>query len=437
MKVAVFGLGYVGVVTAACLAADGHDVLGIDPNATKVDCVNRGLSPIVEADVPELVAAARRSGRLAAVRELVGTDRAADVSLVCVGTPSAPNGSLDLRFVRNVCEQIGATLCRGSGYHVVVVRSTLLPGTMRDVVIPLLEAASGLTAGRDFGVCINPEFLREGSAVRDYRRPPKTVIGEIDARSGDVVAALVGDTGAPLTRTDLATAEMVKYVDNVWHAAKVAFANEIGVLCKGLSVDSHRVMEIFCTDTQLNLSAAYLTPGFAFGGSCLPKDVRAVTYKAKALDLELPLSNSLLLSNHERIKRALRTITSFGLRRIGVLGFAFKAGTDDLRESPIVLLIEHLLGKGYELVLYDENVNAGALTGANRDFIFNLVPHLSRLMVRDPQEVVDRSELVVVGNRGPGFAALLRDRPPSTVVVDLVRVLEGTGAGGRYEGICW
>ncbi len=437
MKVAVFGLGYVGVVTAACLAADGHDVLGIDPNATKVDCVNRGLSPIVEADVPELVAAARRSGRLAAVRELVGTDRAADVSLVCVGTPSAPNGSLDLRFVRNVCEQIGATLCRGSGYHVVVVRSTLLPGTMRDVVIPLLEAASGLTAGRDFGVCINPEFLREGSAVRDYRRPPKTVIGEIDARSGDVVAALVGDTGAPLTRTDLATAEMVKYVDNVWHAAKVAFANEIGVLCKGLSVDSHRVMEIFCTDTQLNLSAAYLTPGFAFGGSCLPKDVRAVSYKAKALDLELPLINSLLPSNQAHIERALRTITSFGLRRIGVLGFAFKAGTDDLRESPIVLLIEHLLGKGYELVLYDENVNAGALTGANRDFIFNLVPHLSRLMVRDPQEVVDRSELVVVGNRGPGFAALLRDRPPSTVVVDLVRVLEGTGAGGRYEGICW
>ncbi len=396
-----------------------------------------GLSPIVEADVPELVAAARRSGRLAAVRELVGTDRAADVSLVCVGTPSAPNGSLDLRFVRNVCEQIGATLCRGSGYHVVVVRSTLLPGTMRDVVIPLLEAASGLTAGRDFGVCINPEFLREGSAVRDYRRPPKTVIGEIDARSGDVVAALVGDTGAPLTRTDLATAEMVKYVDNVWHAAKVAFANEIGVLCKGLSVDSHRVMEIFCTDTQLNLSAAYLTPGFAFGGSCLPKDVRAVSYKAKALDLELPLINSLLPSNQAHIERALRTITSFGLRRIGVLGFAFKAGTDDLRESPIVLLIEHLLGKGYELVLYDENVNAGALTGANRDFIFNLVPHLSRLMVRDPQEVVDRSELVVVGNRGPGFAALLRDRPPSTVVVDLVRVLEGTGAGGRYEGICW
>ena len=324
-----------------------------------------------------------------------------------------------------------------AGFHVVVARSTMLPGTMREVVIPTLEEASGKRAGSDFGVCNNPEFLREGTAVHDYRHPAKTVIGETDARSGDLLVSLYAGIEAPLVRVGIETAEMVKYVDNAWHALKVAFANEIGNICKGLAIDSHEVMEIFCKDTKLNLSPYYLKPGFAFGGSCLPKDLRALGYKARSLDLELPLLNSILPSNQRQIDRGYSMITAKGKRKIGVLGFSFKAGTDDLRESPIVEVIERLIGKGYDLRLYDKAVNMAALTGANRDYVLNHIPHISRIMQPSIDAVLAHAEVVVVGNAATEFRDAVKRVRRGVEVIDFVRVAEGKSRAGEYDGICW
>ena len=437
MNISIFGLGYVGVVAAGCLAADGHHVIGVDPNEAKLGLINRGVPPIVEGDIAALIESAVESGRLRATADVREAVQGSELSLICVGTPSQLNGALDLRYVRKVCEEIGSALREKRAFHVVVARSTMLPGTMRDVVIPTLEEASGKRAGSDFGVCNNPEFLREGSAVHDYRHPPKTVIGETDARSGDLLVALYQGIDAPLVRVGVETAEMVKYVDNAWHALKVAFANEIGNVCKALAVDSHEVMDIFCQDTKLNLSPTYLKPGFAFGGSCLPKDLRALGYKARALDLELPLLNAILPSNQRQIERGYSMITAKGKRKIGVLGFSFKAGTDDLRESPIVELIERLIGKGYELRVYDRAVNMAALTGANRDYILNRIPHISRIMQSSPDGVLEHAEVLVVGNNAPEFREALARVRPGVEVVDLVRVGSRRSKAGEYDGICW
>jgi len=412
-------------------------VVGVDPNETKVDQIASGRSPIVETDIDEMVRAQVAAGRLSATMDVAAAVRDTELSLICVGTPSQGNGSLDLKYVARVCEQIGAALAHKSGFHVVVARSTMLPGTMRDLVIPTLERCSGKVAGRDFGVCGNPEFLREGTAVYDYRNPPKTVIGETDARSGDVLASVYAGLKAPLIRTDVDTAEMVKYADNVWHALKVCFANEIGNVCKALAIDSHRVMDIFCQDTKLNLSPYYLKPGFAFGGSCLPKDVRALSFKARTLDVPLPVIGSILESNELQIRRGVDMIMARGSRRIGVLGFSFKAGTDDLRESPMVEVIERLIGKGYDLRLYDRNVAIARLTGANRDFILNHIPHISRLMVDSIDDVLAHGDTIVVGNGAREFAdvgARLRD---GQALVDFVRIAQERSNGRQYDGICW
>lgn len=437
MNISVFGLGYVGVVAAGCLAADGHKVIGVDPSKTKVDLINKGVPPIVEKDIGEIVAAAAATGQLSATEDSRQAVLNTDISLICVGTPSQLNGSLDLRYVRKVCEEIGATLKEKQAFHVVVARSTMLPGTMRDVVIPTLEEFSGKVAGKDFGVCNNPEFLREGTAVWDYRNPPKTVIGETDGKSGDVLASLYAELDAPLIRTTVEVAEMVKYVDNVWHALKVGFANEIGNICKELQIDSHQVMDIFCKDTKLNLSPYYLKPGFAFGGSCLPKDVRALTYKGRALDLNLPILGSILPSNELQIAKGYDMIVSKGKRKVGVLGFSFKAGTDDLRESPVVEVIERLLGKGYDLRLYDKNVNIAALTGANRDYILNHIPHISKIMVSTVDEVLEHADVIVIGNGAKEFASVATALRPDQQVVDLVRVGALESKEDGYDGICW
>lgn len=437
MRISVFGLGYVGAVSAACLAADRHTVIGVDPNQTKVDLINYGAPPIVEKDVGEIIASSAREGLLTATTDVSSSVLESELSLVCVGTPSRLNGSLDLRYVRKVCEQIGAALRTKQGFHVIVLRSTMLPGSMRDLVIPTLEQYAGKTAGDGFGVCYNPEFLREGTAVFDYRHPPKTVIGQIDAKSGDILAELYASLEAPLIRTSVETAEMVKYTDNTWHAVKVGFANEIGNICKAVGIDGHEVMSIFCEDRKLNLSPYYLKPGFAFGGSCLPKDVRALTYKGRALDLDLPLLNSILPSNERQIERGFSMVTNKGHRRVGILGFSFKAGTDDLRESPLVELIERLIGKGFDLRLYDRNVNLAALTGANRDYILNHIPHVSRMMVSTIDEVLAHGETIVIGNGSPEFGDILQRLRPNQVVVDLVRIDERLVSGEHYDGICW
>lgn len=437
MKISIFGMGYVGAVSAGCLANDGHEVIGVDPNQTKVNLINSGQTPIIETDIGEMIANNVAAGRLRATTDVSAAVLDSDLSLICVGTPSQLNGNLDLSYVRRVCEEIGSAIKDKSEFHVVVARSTMLPGSMRSVVIPTLEQYSGKVAGRDFGVCNNPEFLREGTAVYDYYNPPKTVIGESDQRAGNVLVKLYEKMDAPLVRTDIEIAEMVKYTDNNWHALKVAFANEIGNLSKALGIDGHKVMEIFCKDTKLNLSPYYMKPGFAFGGSCLPKDVRALTYKAKSLDLDLPVLNAIMPSNQCQVQKGLDMVLACGKKRVGILGFAFKAGTDDLRESPLVEVIESLIGKGYDMRLYDRNVNLAALTGANRDYILNHIPHISKLMVESMEEVLNFADVIVIGNGAKEFSGVLDQIKPGQVVVDLVRIVPNMSEAGRYDGICW
>jgi GDP-mannose 6-dehydrogenase len=437
VRVSVFGLGYVGTVSAACLAKDGHSVIGVDPNPTKVGLINAGQSPIIEKDVGELIADAVKSGRLRATESSGEGVEHSELSLVCVGTPSQANGSLNLGYVTSVCRQIGQAIRSKKDHHVVVMRSTVLPGTMRELVIPTLEEASGKRAGEGFGVCNNPEFLREGTAVHDFYNPPKTVIGETDAASGSQLLSLYERLSAPVVRTDVATAEMVKYVDNVWHALKVGFANEIGNLCKAVGVDGHRVMDIFCKDTKLNLSAYYLKPGFSFGGSCLPKDVRALTYRARSLDVGTPILSAILPSNEMQTQRGLDLVMKQPGKSVGVLGFSFKAGTDDLRESPIVELIERLIGKGYDVVLFDRNVNLAKLMGANQEFITQHIPHIARLMVNSIDQVLSRAQTIVIGNSDPEFAGVVSRLRSDQRVVDLVRVANPPAGFKGYEGICW
>ena len=437
MKISVLGLGYVGAVSAGCLAQEGHEVIGVDAEPAKVALINAGRSPIIEKDIGDMIHRQVAEGRLSATEDVAVAVRESDLLLVCVGTPSRHNGDIELKFVRRVCEQIGAALRHHEGAPVVVIRSTMLPGTMRETVIPLLEASSGRRAGVEFGVCINPEFLREGTAVQDYFNPPKTVIGELNRASGDLLASLYSRMPGPLIRTDIDTAEMVKYADNAWHALKVGFANEIGNLCKGLKVDSHRVMDIFCQDTKLNLSRYYLKPGFAFGGSCLPKDLRALLYKAKSLDVALPILASILPSNEQQIQRGVRAVVEKGSRKVGILGFAFKAGTDDLRESPVVELTERLIGKGYDLRVYDENVRLASIHGANRDYILNHIPHISRLMVPSVEEVLDHADTIVIGNAAPQFRDIQRRLADGQTVIDFVRITDSRSVSGVYEGICW
>jgi GDP-mannose 6-dehydrogenase len=437
MKISVLGLGYVGTVSAGCLAQAGHDVIGVDPEPRKVNLINAGKAPVIEKDIGEIIERQVAAGRLAATTDIVDAVQRADLALVCVGTPSRVNGDIELKYIRRVCEEIGSAMRYHHGAPAVVIRSTMLPGTMREVVIPTLEASSGRRAGAEFGVCINPEFLREGAAVHDYFNPPKTVIGEFNRASGDLLANLYAGIAGPLIRTDIETAEMVKYADNAWHALKVGFANEIGNICKGLEVDSHRVMDIFCQDTKLNLSPYYLKPGFAFGGSCLPKDLRALLYKAKTLDVSLPILAAILPSNEQQIERGMRAVIETGSRKVGVLGFSFKAGTDDLRESPMVELTERLIGKGFDLRIFDRNVSLARIHGANRDYILNHIPHISRLMVSSVDEVLDHADTIVIGNAAPEFRDVPQRLGDRQTVIDFVRVCDSRSVAGVYEGICW
>jgi GDP-mannose 6-dehydrogenase len=436
MRINVYGLGYVGSVSAACLAADGHDVLGIDVDHGKVATINKGLSSVVEAGLPELIHAGMQSGRLRAATEPSG---ASDVSLVCVGTPSRDNGSLCLDYVSRVTTGLGAYLKRLSSYHVVCVRSTVLPGTVEGLVIRTLEDESGKKAGRDFGVCMNPEFLREGSSIRDYRCPPFTLIGELDERSGDVIAGIYSNVAAPVIRTRLEVAEMVKYAGNAFHAMKITFANEVGIICKRLGLDGREVMDIVCRDEKLNISKAYLQPGFAFGGSCLPKDLRALLHKAKELDLEPQVLRSILQSNNQQVDEAYHIIRKTGKKRIAVLGLSFKPGTDDLRESPIATLVEMLVGKGYRVTIYDREVSLARLHGANKNYIEHFIPHISCLMKPTLETTLDGAEVVVVAKRSAEFDAVLETIDGTRCVIDLVRIPDELRKqkGLEYEGICW
>ena len=436
MKISIFGIGYVGCVSAACFAHAGHDVIGVDVNPTKVDIINSGKSPIVEPQMNELIHDVVKSGKLRAITDSLEAVKASDISLVCVGTPSKPNGSLDLGQVARVCEEIGAALATKDTHHTVVIRSTMLPGSIESVAQPALEKTSGKKAGKDFGVCVNPEFLREGTSVKDFYAPPFTLIGADDEVTANNVGKLYSNIDAPVFTTTIKTAEMVKYVCNCFHALKVSFANEIGNICKALELDSHEVMKVFCADTKLNLSPYYLKPGFAFGGSCLPKDLRAVSYKAKELDVEVPLLSAITTTNKLQVEKALDMVLSTGNKQVGVLGFSFKAGTDDLRESPMVTLIETLLGKGLELVIYDRDVSLARLFGSNKAYIEEEIPHIAKLMRGSIDDVLNAANTIVIGNRSEEFRQIESRLRPDQKVIDLVRLFDRTSGNG-YQGICW
>jgi GDP-mannose 6-dehydrogenase len=437
MKLSVFGLGYVGCVSAACFAREGHEVWGVDVNPTKVEIINGGRSPIVEAGVGDLIGEMVREGRLRATTDSTEAVRNTELSLICVGTPSNQNGSLDLTFVKRVCQEIGAALEKKKERHTVVIRSTMLPGTIEGVVIPTLEVYSGKKAGRDFGVSINPEFLREGSSLKDFYAPPFTLIGADEEDVAASVRRLYSNIEAPLYVTSVRAAEMVKYACNCFHALKVSFANEIGNICKALGIDSHEVMDVFCQDKKLNLSPYYLKPGFAFGGSCLPKDLRALNYKAKEVDVEVPVLSSVLQSNRRQIERAYEMVLQTGKKRIGVLGFSFKAGTDDLRESPMVSLIEMLIGKGMQLSIYDRDVSLARLFGANKEYIEREIPHISQLMRASVKEVVENADVLIIGNKAEEFREIESQLRSDQLVIDLVRLFDDGIKQGEYEGICW
>jgi GDP-mannose 6-dehydrogenase len=435
--VSVFGLGYVGCVSAACLAREGHTVVGVDVSSSKVAMVNAGTATIVEHGIGELVAEMVAAGRLSATSSVGDAVDASEISLVCVGTPSQANGGLDLAYVRRVATEIGQALRRKSGWHVVVIRSTVLPGTTAEVVTPILEEASGKRAGIDFGISMNPEFLREGTSIKDFDDPPFTIIGANDERTAATVASLYAGLDAPVRVVPLAVAEMVKYACNSFHGLKVAFGNEIGSICKALNVDSHEVMKIFCEDTKLNISPTYLRPGFAFGGSCLPKDLRALSYRARQLDIETPVLAAALSSNEKQIARAYDMVRATGVRRVGVLGLAFKAGTDDLRESPIVTLVERLIGKGMQLAIYDGNVSRASLMGSNRDFIENEIPHIWSLMRDSIDDVLGFGDVVVIGNGAEEFRRIQPSLREGQMVVDLVRAFGPRTSDGSYQGVAW
>jgi GDP-mannose 6-dehydrogenase len=438
-SVSVFGLGYVGSVTAACLAHKGSRVIGVDVNASKAEALNAGRSPILEPRLEEIIAECHKGCRLHATTDAVAAVMETEISFISVGTPSQRNGKLDLTGIQHVCREIGQALGKKTGFHCVVLRSTVLPGTTEKVVVPSLEAASGKHAGVDFAVCFVPEFLREGTAVADFFEPPFTVLGTADPRHVGPLRELFSWATTPIYETTPSTAEMVKYVCNAFHALKVGFVNEVGSLCKELAVDAEAVAKIFTSDTHLNISTAYLKPGFAFGGSCLPKDLRALNYRAKELDLRLPLLESLLPSNTEHIERAVEAVLRTEKKKVGVLGLSFKSGTDDLRESPLVHLVKRLIGEGCQIQIWDQNVALGRLIGSNRQFITDFIPHIGSLLSEDARQVVEKAEVVLIGTKALDNQTLFSYLRPDHIVIDLVNLEKRLRYDGRaaYEGICW
>jgi len=438
-SISVFGLGYVGTVTAACLAYRGNNVIGVDLSQPKVEAINSGNSPIVEPRVSEIIADSHKANRLHATSSAEAAVMNSEISFLCVGTPGLRNGKLDLGHIEPVCREIGEILKKKNSFHLVVLRSTVLPGTAETIVVPTLGKSSGKRMGPDFGVCVNPEFMREGTAVADFLEPAMTVIGAVDKAHSALVRELYAWTPGRMFETSFRSAEMLKYVCNAWHAVKIAFANEIGTLARELDVDAESVMEMFVSDTKLNISPIYLKPGFAFGGSCLPKDVRALNYRAKELDLKLPLFDSIMPSNEEHLARAVEMVLQTGKRKIGMLGLSFKAATDDLRESPQVQLVKRLIAEGREIQIWDDNVSLGRLIGSNREYIEQVIPHIGLLLNANLEEVLRDAEVVVIGTRDLNWDSLKNSIRRDQEVIDLVNLEKSRRPQitSAYKGICW
>ena len=438
MKISIFGLGYVGAVSLACLARDGHSVIGVDIDEAKLDLIRQGRTPVVEEGMVELMARVAKSGRTAVTTDVMRAVRDSELSIICVGTPSSPNGNQDQSAMLGLAHELGRAVREKAGAHVFVFRSTLVPGTVEEILRPIMERESGKRDGVDFHICFQPEFLREGTSIRDYDRPPFTIVGANAEAPAAKLRELFGHLDCEFYATSIRAAEMVKYCCNNFHALKITFANETARLCEALGVDPFQVMDLVCRDRQLNISAAYLKPGFAFGGSCLPKDLRATTYMSKMRDVELPLHSSVLQSNRVHIEHAIAKVLATGKRRVGMIGLSFKTGTDDLRESPLVLLAEHFIGKGLTLQVYDPDVHLSRLLGANRRFIEQHVPHLGSLMRSDIEGVIAESDLLIVGLADKRiFDALEREVRPEQTVLDLVHMPRGTSVRGQVMGLCW
>jgi GDP-mannose 6-dehydrogenase len=437
MKISIFGLGYVGVISAGCLASKGHKIIGVDVIKSKVNLINKGHSPIIEKDIPELIKKASKDEYLSATTDAKTAIKNSEVSFICVGTPSSPNGSLELKHLESVTRDIGFALKEKKEFHCIVYRSTMLPGTIRKFMIPLLEKTSEKKLDKGFSLAYNPEFLRESTSVYDFFNPPMTIVGADNLQIANRVISLSEDLPGQKIKTSIEIAEMVKYVNNNFHALKITFANEIGQICKKMGLDSHKVMEIFSLDCQLNISKAYLSPGFAFGGSCLPKDLRAINHFAKLNDLDLPVLRSILSSNTQQIREVVKKILNLGKKKIGFAGFSFKAGTDDLRESPIVELIENLIGKGYDIKIYDRYVNTAKLIGANKEYINNVIPHISAIMVNSIDELIKDREIFVIGNRSEEFLKILNETSDQQIIIDLVRIKKEPISRKNYFGLYW
>ncbi|HEV8329834.1 MAG TPA: nucleotide sugar dehydrogenase [Steroidobacteraceae bacterium] len=437
-KISIFGLGYVGAVSLACLARDGHEITGVDIDPAKLEMLRRGQAPIVETGIQELTRSVMRSGRVTVTDSVRDAILSTDVSFICVGTPARANGSQNLEAIARIAEQIGAVLAEKTTRHTIVVRSTVKPGTVEDVIQPALQAASGRKVGVDFSLCFQPEFLREGTSIHDYDHPPLSIVGASDPHGVAMLRGIFGHLPCEFRETSIRTAEMLKYACNVFHALKVTFANEMGRICQAASVDPHEVMQLLCMDRQLNISPAYLRPGFAFGGSCLPKDLKALVYLAKSSDVEVPMLASIMASNAAHIEHAIEQVLASGQRRVGMIGLSFKSGTDDLRESPLVIMAERFIGKGLQLSIYDPQVNVARLLGANRRFIEESIPHIASVMTGDVERLVREADVLVVATRTPEVLAALRAHTrPEQLLLDVALLPDREAHQARYRGVCW
>lgn len=438
LRISVFGMGYVGAVSAACLSRDGHDVIGVDIDRHKLDLLRSGRAPIVEEGIQDLTKSAVDSGRLTVTDDALTAIQGSDIAFVCVGTPSSPNGSQNQGAILAVAEQIGSALRDLDRFHCVVIRSTVEPGTTEGRIKAALEDASGKVAGKDFGVCFQPEFLREGSSIQDYDNPPFTVVGTNSEVAAELLEKMFGHLPCEFIVTDIGSAELLKYACNSFHAIKITFANEIGRISRAYGVDSRRVMDLVCRDTSLNISPAYLRPGFAFGGSCLPKDLRALNYLARMSDVQAPMLDSVLASNLSHIDEAVSAVLNTGARSVGLIGLSFKTGTDDLRESPLVDMAERFIGKGLELRIYDPQVNLSMLIGANKKYIEHHIPHIAGLLVDDPVVGIENADAIVIGSALPeALSAVKASATSDQLILDLVGKLEPSAVRGNYQGICW
>ncbi len=438
MKISVFGLGYVGAVSMACLARDGHELLGVDVDPVKLDLIKSGRSPIIEDGIQQLMQQVVAAGRVRVTSDAAEALATTELSFVCVGTPSNPNGSQDLSALLRLADQLGAALKSISDFRTIVVRSTVQPGTVDELIKPRIEAASGKIAGKDFALCFQPEFLREGSSIKDYDNPPYTIVGSNSDEATKCLREVFGHLPCDFVVASVRVAETMKYACNAFHALKVTFANEIGRLSQSVSVDPHEVMGLVCRDTRLNISPAYLKPGFAFGGSCLPKDLRALLYMGKQQDVTTPLLSSLLPSNRVHIDHAIAQVLARNQRHVGMLGLAFKTGTDDLRESPLVALAEHFIGKGLKLRIFDPDVSLSRLMGANKRYIETTIPHIAEVMSSSIEDMMSTSEVVVVGlGSKPLNERIVELARPGQYILDLVNMAGRDGLKAEYQGLCW